>query len=322
MPDSISSPSFTSALVAVIARLRREAGLTLEDLAERSGLHRTSLGLLERGERGLTIETASKLATALDLNLTSLLALAEARDEGVSPLETALSPRRLPLTVSHNDSTLLALTGLEVGAIRSAVEHTYDTLDLIDAELIARGSEPISGLVELANLSSMIGNLVGAGMANASGGLYARNRPHAFPDLVPQLKRLPDLEIKTALETNSPKGHLPKAGVYLTFRYSLGTPTGEYTRGKENRGRTAWIWEVRVGRLELDDFSVSNTAGDSGKTAVIRTNSMKEMAVVFFDPRFYPYSRSWAGLSSSGVEAAAATRISSTKSGPPLPGAS
>lgn len=301
VPDTPLPDDPTSAVVDVIARLRREAGLTLEDLADRAGLHRTSLGLVERGERGLTIESAAKIAEALGLSLGSLVALAEAGEEGVSPQETALSPRRLPTSVSLNEDRLLELTGLETSAIRSAVEYVYDTLDLIDAELIARGSEPISGLVELANLSSMIGNLVGAGVAEASNGLYVRNRPHAFPDLVPQRADLPDLEIKTALESNSPKGHLPKEGVYMTFRYGLGGPNGEYTRGKDGRGRTAWIWEVRVGYLGLDDFSISNTAGDSGKTAVIKTEPFKSMPVVLFDPRFFPYARTWGGLSPSGA---------------------
>lgn len=287
----------TGALAAVIARLRREAGLTLEELADRAGMHRTSLGLIERGERGLTIESAARIGHALDMTLGSMLALAEARDGGVTPAETVLSPRRLSRSVSRNEDQLLELTGLEPAAIRSAVEYTYDTLDMIDAELLARGSEPISALVELANLSSMIGNLIGAGIAAASSGLYMRNRPHTFPDLVPLREGLPDLEVKTALERNSPKGHLPKAGVYLTFRYSLGSPNGEYARGRESRGRTAWIWEARVGRLGVEDFSVSNTEGDSGKTAVIRSTTYQAMPVVLFDPRFFPYARAWGGLS-------------------------
>lgn len=148
-------------------------------------MHRTSLGLVERGERGLTIESAAKISEALNLSLGSLISLAEADEEDVSP-------RRLPASVSRNEDRLLKLTGLKSSAIRSAIEYVYDTLDLIDAELIARGSEPIGGLVELANLSSMIGNLVGAGIAEASSGLYVRNRPHAFPDLVPQRSDLPD----------------------------------------------------------------------------------------------------------------------------------
>ena len=287
----------TQSVVEIIAQLRRERGMTLEDLADRAGLHRTSLGLIERGERGLTIESAAKIASALEINLETLLTLAIVGKGNVARNLDSTPFRSLPKSVLRNEEQLRELTGLGGEAILHAVEYTYETLDLIDMELIARGSEPISGLVELANLSSMIGNLVGAGIAVASGGLYLRNRPHAFPDLIPQLPNLPDLEIKTALESNSPKGHLPKEGVYLTFRYGLGGPNGEYTRGKEGRGRTVWIWEVRVGYLGLEDFSISNTDGDSGKTAVVKSLPFQSMHVVYFDARFFPYAKTWAGLS-------------------------
>ena len=280
-------------MIDIIAQLRRDEGFTLEDLADRSGLHRTTLGLLERGERGLTISSAQALARALDTPLSVLVGLAERSFEPIPTWLVARTPRRLPDSALHNDAALMEICGLSTQAVRTAVEHVYDTLDLIDAELTARTVEPIAGLVELANLSSMIGNLVGAGLADASGGLYARNRPHAFPDLVPQEAWLPDLEIKTALETNSPKGHLPKAGTYLTFRYVLGHGDATYERGRESRGRTAWIWEVRAGRLEIEDFSISNTAGDSGKTAVVKGPAFKNMTVVLQDDRFFPYARPW-----------------------------
>lgn len=295
MTDTPPSPEqgLPQRLVQVIARLRRENGMTLEDLADRSGLHRTTLGLVERGERGLTIGSAGRLAEALGLPLSGLISIAEATDELSVDETPALSPRRVGANVVRNESRLLDICGLEGAAIRSAVEYMYDTFDLIDTELIARGSEPIAGLVELANLSSMIGNLLGAGIAEASNGLYVRNAPHTFPDLVPQLPSLPDLEIKTALETNSPKGHLAKAGVYLTFRYVLADGRGAYSRGKELRGKTAWIWEIRVGYLDESDFSLSNTAGDSGKTAVIRGDSLKSMALVYYDERFLPYAKPW-----------------------------
>ncbi|MHB1166486.1 MAG: hypothetical protein ACYC90_10575 [Candidatus Nanopelagicales bacterium] len=193
----------------------------------------------------------------------------------------------------RDTAALRSLCGLKGREIRRAIEYVYETLDLIDRELVDRGSEPMSRLVELANLSSMIGNLVSAATAKASGGLYERNRPHAFPDLVPQRKGLPNLEVKTALEKNRPKGHLPKAGAYLTFRYVLASHDGVYAPGKENRGPTAWIWEVRCGWLDDHDFSISNTAGDSGKTAVVRTTSFKAMNLVMRDDRFFPYSRPW-----------------------------
>jgi hypothetical protein len=190
----------------------------------------------------------------------------------------------------ESEVTLRDLTGLSGDVIVSAIESTYSTLDLIDDELIERSSPPISGLVELANLSSMIGNLLCAGVAAASAGTYSRNRPHAFPDLVPQFDGLPNLEVKTALESNRPKGHLPKPGTYLTFRYVLADRAGVYRRGKDTRGDTAWVWEVRVGILSKEDFDLSNTPGDSGKTAVINSGAFRRMDRVYYAPELLPYA--------------------------------
>lgn len=293
-PANSGSPanaSLAENVVATVTRLRQEQRLTLEELADRAGMHRTSLGLVQRGERGLSLASAERLADALGLPLSGLVALAENFGNDIPEAVAPRSPRRLGPGAIRDEAALRDLTGLDGDSIRFAIEYVYDTLDLIDSELLGRGSEPIAGLVELANLSSMIGNLVGAGVAEGSKGQYIRNKPHTFPDLVPQKADLPDLEIKTALEKNSPKGHLPKPGVYLTFRYVLGAADGGYVR--KSRGKTAWIWEVRAGTLGIDDFSISNTAGDSGKTAVVKTESFKSMALVMQDDRFQPYARPW-----------------------------
>ncbi len=203
---------------------------------------------------------------------------------------------RVDQATAHDDF-LAGETGLAVDWIHRGIESAYDTLDTIDEQLTAKGSDPLSGIVELANLSSMLGNLLGAGLAEASDGRYVRNRPHAFPDLVPLDDSLPRIEIKTALETNKPKGHLPKAGFYLTFRYVLGDGDGNFEIGKEHRGDTVWIWEVRAGELGESDFDLSNTPGDSGKTAVVKTESFKNMRRLIYTSEHLPYKRrnAWYG---------------------------
>lgn len=55
------------------ARIRREKGLTQEQLAERSGLSQQYLSGLERGRRNPTIVTIYELATALEVNFLELL---------------------------------------------------------------------------------------------------------------------------------------------------------------------------------------------------------------------------------------------------------
>ncbi|HWB68967.1 MAG TPA: helix-turn-helix transcriptional regulator [Solirubrobacterales bacterium] len=56
-----------------LARLRREAGLTQEELAARAAVHRTQVGLLETGQRQPRIDTLVKLAGALSVDSCALL---------------------------------------------------------------------------------------------------------------------------------------------------------------------------------------------------------------------------------------------------------
>ncbi len=277
-------------LVELFANLRKKQGYTLENLADLANIHRTTIGLLERGERKPTIILALQLAKALGVPLSSLLQQAEAtaNTQGDSRLsEKIVSIREANVEHFHNQQKLQTLTGLEIEHIRQAIFACHNTLDIIDTQLLSKGSPTLAQLVELANLSSMVGNILSGSLVEQSGGMYARNKPHSFPDLIPIGDRSIGLELKVALETNNPKGHLVKPGVYLVFRYVLGKSNGEYIR--KQRGDTVWIWECRVGQLQEDDFS--NTMGDSGKTAVITSPALEKMSLIYFVPHLNPYVR-------------------------------
>jgi transcriptional regulator with XRE-family HTH domain len=53
--------------------LRVKSGLSQEELAGRAGLHRTFIGLLERGQSGVSIERLPDLAEALGVEPAELL---------------------------------------------------------------------------------------------------------------------------------------------------------------------------------------------------------------------------------------------------------
>jgi len=287
-------------VVQLLTQGRRELALTMEELADRAHVDRTYIGLLERGERRPTVAIAASIASGLGLLLSNVVALAERQfdftnlpsDSGIAPSDVELVPvppsRKVPQTNVKSAARLKSETGLDGDAVVAAIESAYHTFDLIDEQLIERKSPPLAGLVEPANLSSILGNLVAAGLAEASQGRYARSGPHKYPDLIANVGGAPNIEVKVALEGNTPKGHLPKEGAYLTFRYVLCDRAGKFVPGRANRGEVAIIWEAKYGILKATDFNVSSTEGDSGKTAVIRAAAFDNMELVYFDADLCP----------------------------------
>ncbi len=55
-----------------VQQLRAEAKLSQEDLADKAGLHRTYIGMIERAEKNLTLCNIEKLAKAFGITLPDL----------------------------------------------------------------------------------------------------------------------------------------------------------------------------------------------------------------------------------------------------------
>ncbi|OGY22961.1 MAG: transcriptional regulator [Candidatus Woykebacteria bacterium RBG_13_40_15] len=51
---------------------RKKLGISQEELADRAGMHRTYIGMIERAEKNITLENIQKVATALNLKLADL----------------------------------------------------------------------------------------------------------------------------------------------------------------------------------------------------------------------------------------------------------
>lgn len=68
-----------------LRRKRRWAGYSQEEVAERTGLHRTEIGMLEAGSRLPRIDTLMKVAGALEVKPEVLLAGIEWQPPGLSP---------------------------------------------------------------------------------------------------------------------------------------------------------------------------------------------------------------------------------------------
>ena len=76
-----------------VRELRRGRGLTLEELAERSGVSRAMISKVERGEKNPTLVVAAKLAEGLGVTLSQLAGMEERREVVVVPRERRMVMR-------------------------------------------------------------------------------------------------------------------------------------------------------------------------------------------------------------------------------------
>ena len=81
MPEPVT----LTALVAQTLRdIRVAHGLSLDEVASKAGVHRTSLGLIERGKRGMTLEVATRICQALGVSLSEIVRQAEIEHAAMS----------------------------------------------------------------------------------------------------------------------------------------------------------------------------------------------------------------------------------------------
>lgn len=73
MPISPDQCPLVAIFASNVRRRRLELGLSQEELAERAGVHRTYVGMLERSEKNVTIYNIWRLASALQLEPSDLL---------------------------------------------------------------------------------------------------------------------------------------------------------------------------------------------------------------------------------------------------------
>jgi transcriptional regulator with XRE-family HTH domain len=122
---------FVRAVAANIRSLRRDAGMTLAELASASGLGKSTLAQLESGRANPSVETLWAIAAALKVPFAQLVeeqrpSLRVVRAADVPPMHSAEAPGwagRL-LTASHRRGTFdLYALDLEAGTVRHAAPH-------------------------------------------------------------------------------------------------------------------------------------------------------------------------------------------------------
>lgn len=73
MNSENNPPPLIDTFAINLRRLRLEQKLSQEELAERAGVHRTYVGMLERSEKNVTIHNIERIARALGVAPATLL---------------------------------------------------------------------------------------------------------------------------------------------------------------------------------------------------------------------------------------------------------
>lgn len=58
-----------------VIELRKTKGITQEELAYRCDIQRSYMGVIERGEKSVTLNTIEKIAAGLEISITELMSL-------------------------------------------------------------------------------------------------------------------------------------------------------------------------------------------------------------------------------------------------------
>lgn len=71
--EKVDKKRFSKRVGRILKEVREKAGLTQEQLADKADFHRTYIGFIEQGVYSPNLYTLTKLAKALNINLSSLL---------------------------------------------------------------------------------------------------------------------------------------------------------------------------------------------------------------------------------------------------------
>lgn len=133
-----------------IGPLRKAKGLTLEQLAERSGLSVAYLSRLQSGERMLSVPNAERIARALEVSTTEVLGLEGPNGDPVTgfaeddlqPYEAG--PSETQLRASADNRYLMTVT---TNAVENLGIRVGDVVEIDSSAAICKSPPPLSAVL-------------------------------------------------------------------------------------------------------------------------------------------------------------------------------
>jgi len=261
----VETPDFKHALGQLIYELRQQRALSQERLAHEADVDRTRMGEIERGEANPTIDTLSKIATALEQTLGALIIQAEEISSG-----TAKRPAP-SINADYLDRAVMLPQGLTHDQLAMALNRAQAIFDQV-------GINPESGDIQYNIYSGAVSNIVTKSIAETS--RFVQNKDTDRPDLFdPTLSRSDrdwGLEMKaTRRPGKGGESHNPGTSWFMVIVYAI------------LDGQTH-IVQVETAYLEDSDWVVHERKEGSSRTrtAVTTDSATRKLRgnSVYLDP--------------------------------------
>ncbi|HEY9871242.1 MAG TPA: response regulator [Candidatus Obscuribacterales bacterium] len=123
--EKSQSDEFLTSLSQILRQRRQHLGMSQEELAESSGLHRTYISEVERGARNPSAKCLFQLASALQMSVSEMMTAAEA-------LQAALAdPLQVLLVEDHPADVHLIMTAIKECKIPCRVSVASDGVEAL-----------------------------------------------------------------------------------------------------------------------------------------------------------------------------------------------
>jgi transcriptional regulator with XRE-family HTH domain len=169
---------------ACIRAIREQRGLSQEALAGKASISYQYLSGVETGKENFSISVLENIATALEIPLHRLVALAFTDRSNAPRLEPRYLRRNVPLP-----------TNLTFVALEAAINRTQDIVHRINAQMRLEVGQPLQNLVQGNNFSGLVSNILTNAMDQCT--TFKHNHHQRYPDL--KNAEGVGLEIKTTI---------------------------------------------------------------------------------------------------------------------------
>lgn len=220
-------------------RLRQK--LSQEGFAEKAGVHRTYIGMIERAEKNITLINIEKIASALNISIADLLTFSSPTSENNNYIYNNLQV----ISVKNAQEDV----SLEISFVKIALARANDKILLIKEAVT-----DLFAILGMRNLSAFIGEIFVGEMVKAANGFLVKN-PHqdGYPDLLlmtPPGKILWE-SLKNNLRDKKPFSPFPLGGIEVKATCgSVPTPAQAQKKGLYKPG----LGDARIDVLRSYDW--------------------------------------------------------------------